>query len=220
MKNSNLSARPTCVLMTEIYPTVLLGLLEHRWISKSLYFFNDVVVSKFGNGFKIIINCCELFRDVWIQSNVVYVQPGGCCLRFQSRRLPLGLGYRVGLRESSESVAVEDYRRCHAVPGLVQQMKGVKDGVFGVSSLSIDFINFMRTCFLLLNLKFYIIPDPWVVFLMQFFCGRITSSTALTPAIFGWLSTISAVFLFFFSFLFSSLVNKIISTAYKVQKRF
>lgn len=62
--------------------------------------------------------------------------------------------------------AVEDYRRCHAVPGLVQQMKGVKDGVFGVSSLSIDFINFMRTCFLLLNLKFYIIPDPWVVFLM------------------------------------------------------
>lgn len=91
---------------------------------------------------------------------------GGCCLRFQSRRLPLGLGCRVGLRESSESVAVEDYRRCHAVPGLVQQMKGVKDGVFGVSSLSIDFINFMRTCFLLLNLKFYIIPDPWVVFLM------------------------------------------------------
>lgn len=53
------------VLMTEIYPTVLLGLPGHRWISKSLYFFNDVVVvSKFGNGFKIIINCCELFRDV------------------------------------------------------------------------------------------------------------------------------------------------------------
>lgn len=74
--------------------------------------------------------------------------------------------YRVGLRESSESVAVEDYRRCHAVPGLVHQMKGVKDGVLGVSSLSIDFINFMRTCFLLLNLKLYIIPDPWVVFLM------------------------------------------------------
>lgn len=48
------------VLMTEIYPTVLLGLPGHRWISKSLYFFNDVVVSKFGNGFKIIINCCCL----------------------------------------------------------------------------------------------------------------------------------------------------------------
>lgn len=61
------------VLMTEIYPTVLLGLPGHRWISKSLHFFNDVVVSKFGNGFKIIINCCELFRDVWIQSNVLYV---------------------------------------------------------------------------------------------------------------------------------------------------
>lgn len=79
--------------------------------------------------------------------------------------------------------------------------------MFGISPLSIDFMNFRRTRFLWCTLRFYILP--WFIGCVfeVVFGSRNTCSTALRPAMYGWagqLSIISANFLFIQSIFFHS----------------